>query len=90
MTLGELYDRVRKNEPSSSFSFGERLRMLRDLKGANAQREIASAIGISASTFSYYESGMRMPNTEPLVKIAKFYDVSTDWLLGLSEEMERR
>lgn len=90
MTLTQLYAEVRKGAKASSFTLGDRLLMLRDLRGFRSQREAAKAIGIQAATLSSYESGRHYATSDILVKIALAYDVSTDWLLGLSEEMERR
>lgn len=48
------------------------------------QSELAETLGIVSSTVSCFVSGTRMPNTEQLVKIADFFNVSTDYLLGRS------
>ena len=48
------------------------------------QLELAETLGIVSSTVSCFVSGTRMPNTEQLVKIADFFNVSTDYLLGRS------
>ena len=48
------------------------------------QKDLASALGVTDNTISYFVSGKRTPNTEQIIKIAKFLDVSSDYLLGLS------
>lgn len=51
------------------------------------QKELAKAIGVSDNVISFYCSGNRTPNCEQLIEIAKYLDVSTDYLLGLTENM---
>lgn len=56
---------------------------LRKQKGLS-QKEVSSDLGISQSLLSHYEKGIRECGLEFLVKIADYYDVSTDYLLGRS------
>jgi transcriptional regulator with XRE-family HTH domain len=44
-------------------------------------RETSEAIGVSTSAVSMYETGKRSPDHETLIKIANFFNVSTDYLL---------
>lgn len=48
------------------------------------QRELADRTGISEVTISRYVNGERIPTVENLVKIAKVFNVSTDYIVGLS------
>jgi len=64
-------------------TFGERLRQLREEKGLN-QLELSSILKVSNSTLSLYESGNRKPDYEILINLAIFFDVSSDYLLGIS------
>ena len=50
------------------------------------QKDLASALGVTDNTISYYVSGKRIPNTEQIIKISKFLNVSSDYLLGLADE----
>lgn len=50
------------------------------------QGELASVIGMKRQTISQYVNGISEPSYEVLVKIARFFDVSTDYLLGLSAD----
>lgn len=59
----------------------EKLKELRDNKNYK-QNELIDYLGISQATLSNYETGRRMPSYETLIKIAKFYNVTTDYLLG--------
>ena len=63
--------------------FGENLRKLR--KGrAMTQSELGSKIGLSKAVISKYETGLGYPSFDVLIRIAKFFGVSTDYLLGVS------
>ena len=61
-----------------------KLKQLRSEKGLS-QKEIAKIIGVSVSAYSNYEQGIREPSYDILIKLAKFYDVTTDYLLGLED-----
>jgi transcriptional regulator with XRE-family HTH domain len=59
----------------------ERLALLR--KGKNlTQQDIAEAIGVTRPAYTAYESGSRKPEYDTLNKIADYYGVSIDFLLG--------
>lgn len=51
-----------------------------------SQRALSDALGLSHSTIGMYESGQREPNFETLKKIASFFNVSIDYLLGLTDD----
>lgn len=50
------------------------------------QREIADYLHIKQNTYSRYENGQRQLPVDILIKLAKYYNVSTDYILGLSKE----
>lgn len=58
-----------------------RLKDLRKAKGIS-QDQAANALGISLRAYQNYEYGQREPNIEMIFKLADFYGVSTDYLLG--------
>lgn len=58
------------------------LKSLRKSNGYSTMQEFCAAADISFSTYQNYESGKRVPTAEILVKLADFYGVSTDYLLG--------
>lgn len=64
--------------------FSERLKQLRHEKNGLTQADIASQLGIAKTTYSSYEQGKREPDFETLQRIAVYFDVSTDFLLGKS------
>lgn len=61
---------------------GERLQQQRQLLNLS-QKEVAAAIGISASIISNYESAERVPSVENLMALAGLYRCSVDYLLGI-------
>lgn len=63
--------------------FGKRLKQLREDADISIFR-LAKELNISASAVSQYESGKRTPSDEIKILIAKFFNVSIDYLLGLS------
>lgn len=67
-------------------AFGNRLKTLREERGLS-QVELAKILNIANSTLSLYESGSREPNFEILKKIANYFNVSTDYILGRNEVM---
>lgn len=53
------------------------------------QLELADYLHVQPNTISYFCSGKRTPNTMQIIEIAKFLNVSTDYLLGLSDVQTR-
>ena len=65
-----------------------RLRDLREDKDLN-QTELAKILGMSQTGYSKYETGENDIPTAILIKLARFYDTSIDYLLGETENPER-
>ena len=63
-------------------TFGERLKKLRSERN-KLQKEVAIDLKISNTGYSSYENDLRMPGVEMLIKIANYYNVTIDYLLGL-------
>ena len=63
---------------------GERLRALRESMNYS-QMTVADIFGIGQSSVVRYEKGDASPSLELLVKIADYYDVSLDYILGRTE-----
>ena len=61
-------------------TFGQRLNETRKSKGFTAQK-MADFLGIGLRSYRAYESNAREPSFSVLVKIADYFDVSTDFLL---------
>lgn len=68
--------------------FQERLRLLRSEKGVS-QKQVAESLGITETGYRNYETGRRKPTFDVLPGIANFFDVSTDYLFGLSDNPTR-
>ncbi len=65
----------------------QRLRDLREDKDLN-QTDIAQLLGIDQRVYSNYEIGKREIPTRFVVTLAKFYKTSTDYILGLTNEIK--
>ena len=63
----------------------ERLLKLRLQKKAT-QLEVARQIGVHKSSISAYEVGRRMPTSDQLCKLPDFYNTTTDYLLGRTDD----
>lgn len=60
------------------------LREDRDLK----QSDVAKAIGIDQKTLSNYETGKTNPDSFAIIKLADFFNVSADYLIGRSSDSQ--
>lgn len=70
--------------------FGDILRRLRDRENISRE-DFAKKIGITYAALSKYETNLRQPDYETLTKIATYFNVTTDYLLGLeSNETENK
>lgn len=58
--------------------------ILKDLREKNnmTQKELAKILYVTDSTISHYEQGINVPTTEMVIKLAKLFDVTTDYLLN--------
>ena len=66
-------------------NFGERLKKL--IKSKNlTQQQIADLLFVNKSSVSRYESNSQLPETPQLQKLADYFEVSLDYLLGRSNE----
>ena len=63
---------------------GDNIKYLRK-KHKLTQQDVARALGIARSTYTSYENNNRSPDYELLIKIADYFNVSTDFLLGRME-----
>ena len=60
----------------------ERLRQLREQKGLN-KKQLAVELGMPYTTYNNYETGQNDTGSHVLIKLAKYYGVSVDYLLGV-------
>ena len=69
-------------------SFSERICQLK-LERKLLQKDIAAAIGLSLRAYQYYEKGQKEPTLSVLIRLADFFDVSLDYLVGRSDDPTR-
>ena len=65
-----------------------RIRDMREDKDMN-QTEVAKLLGMSQTGYSKYETGENDIPTEILIKLARFYNTSIDYLLGETDNPKR-
>jgi len=66
--------------------FPTRLRKLMEKRGEN-QKALALELGVKQQTISYYRNGQSLPDATNLIKIARHYNVTVDYLLDLTDVM---
>ncbi len=64
------------------FSIAEKIKYLRENAGMT-QSELARNLGLSRSGVNSWEMGLSIPSTQYIVELAKTFDVSADYLLGM-------
>lgn len=64
--------------------YGDRLKELRNNKGLS-QKELTDRLKLNRSTYARYETSTTQPDFETLKKLADFYDVSVDYILGRTD-----
>ena len=65
--------------------FAQRLKELRK-EHKKTQKEVAQYLEVGLRAYQFYESATNYPNIPGLIKLADFFDVTTDYLLGRSDE----
>ena len=65
--------------------FSERVHQLRK-SGGLSQKELGEVVGLTHKSISTIESGLSSTSIEKLILLAQFFNVSTDYLLGLKDE----
>ncbi len=68
-------------------NIGNRLKQLRNEYGI-LQKDLAEQLNLSQQTISLYESNKRQPDYDTLRTIAEFFNVSTDYILGITNIRE--
>lgn len=64
--------------------YGSRLKQLRNKKGLS-QKELTDRLHLNRSTYARYETSTTQPDYDTLEKLADFYDVSVDYILGRTD-----
>lgn len=65
--------------------FAERVKKLRNEHG-KTQAEVAEYLGIGLRAYQFYESATHYPNVPGLMKLADYFQVTTDYLLGRTDQ----
>ena len=74
----------RNEDGKMEILLGKRLKELR-CERALTQKQVAEVLGPNSVTYLHYEKAQREPPLPLLADMAKFYNVTTDYLLGLSD-----
>ena len=72
-----------------TLTLGERIRNLREDRDLN-QTQLAQAVNMTQRKISYIECGKFEPSIGDIVVFCNFFQVSSDYLLGLSSKKERK
>ena len=64
--------------------FSKRLKELRTEKNLS-QMQLAKATGLSAGAIGFWETEKRIPNALAIITLAKYFNVTTDYLLGITD-----
>lgn len=72
-----------------SQTFGEKIRSLREDADLN-QTQLGKALRMTQRKISYIECGRYEPNIDDIVALCRFFNVSADFLLGLSNEQPQK
>jgi transcriptional regulator with XRE-family HTH domain len=75
-------------EEPETMKHGDRIALLREKNGLT-QEELSAKLGISRAALSHYETNRREPDYNTLQKIADFFEVSIDYLLGRTDDPKR-
>lgn len=57
---------------------------IKKLRGNRLQDECAKSLGVSRGALSFYETGDRTPNANVIYKMSELFNVTSDYILGLS------
>ena len=74
-----------KKDSSRKSKFAANLGKLRREKGLS-QRQASAELGVSQALLSHYETDAREPKLEFVVKVCQYYSVTTDYILGRTNE----
>lgn len=64
-------------------------RRLKVLRGKRTQQEIADQLGVSRASYSHYENDHVQPDNDIIIKMADTFNVTTDYLMGRTNDQTR-
>ena len=70
-------------------SFGEKIKLLREEKELN-QTELGKAVNMTQRKISYLENNKYEPSVEDIKTLCNYFEVSSDYLLGISKRLPKR
>jgi len=73
----------------AKMSFGQKITALREQRGCT-RSQLAKKLGISPAILRNYELDIREPGHSFIIQIAKEFDVTTDFLLGVSDQIDKK
>ena len=71
---------------AAAVTFSARLREARQRAGYATLDEVAHALGVTREGYGRLERGRVMPRADVLLRVARLFNVSVDWLLGLRDD----
>ena len=69
------------------FIVAERIKFLRE-KAGYSQSQLAKELNISRAAVNAWEMGLNTPSTQYVIELAKIFKTSTDYLLGVSSNLQ--
>lgn len=72
-----------------TLTFGEKIRNLREDRDLN-QTQLGKEVNMTQRKISYIECGKYEPSIEDIVVLCRFFHVSADYLLGLTDKTQKR
>ena len=80
----QMNDEQLRAVPKGPDGFGQRMQRLREKKRVS-RRVVADFVQTSQNSISRYERGERLPDIATASRIAEYFEVSLDWLIGYEE-----
>ena len=76
-----------KERVAAAVTFSARLREARQRAGFSTLDDVANALGVTREGYGRLERGRIMPRADVLLRVARLFNVSIDWLLGLRDDV---
>lgn len=68
-------------------NIGEKIKLLRE-KNQKTQLDVAKALDVTYQTIYKYEKGIAIPPADAIIKLAEYFNVTTDYLLGRTDNLD--
>ena len=80
--VSQIFETEESMQKGNENKIGERMK---ELRGDMSQRQAASCVGIMPQNWNVYEKGQSVPGAQVIIDLCRFFNVTSDWLLGLSD-----